>query len=43
MASFLRPCVATGVSPLAVSCLSGATPRGQREPVQGRSRMVAPG
>ena len=29
MESFLRPCVATGVSPLAVSCLSGATPRGQ--------------
>jgi hypothetical protein len=29
MASLLRPCVATGVSPLAVSCLSGATPRGQ--------------
>src|SRR5215475_2734655 len=29
MESFLRPCVATGMSPLAVSCLSGATPRGQ--------------
>jgi hypothetical protein len=29
MESFLRPCVATGASPLAVSCLSGATPRGQ--------------
>jgi hypothetical protein len=29
MESFLLPCVATEVSPLAVSCLSGATPRGQ--------------
>ena len=29
MESFLLPHVATGVSPLAVSCLSGATPRGQ--------------
>jgi hypothetical protein len=29
MESFLRPCVATGVSPLAVSCLSGVTPRSQ--------------
>ena len=29
MESFLRPCVATGVSPLAVSCLSGATPWGR--------------
>lgn len=29
MESFLLPCVATGVSLLAVWCLSGATPRGQ--------------
>ena len=29
MESFLLPCVATGVSLLAVSCLIGATPRGQ--------------
>jgi hypothetical protein len=29
MESFLLPRVATGMSPLAVSCLSGATPRGQ--------------
>jgi hypothetical protein len=29
MRSFLLPCTATGVSLLAVWCLSGATPRGQ--------------
>jgi hypothetical protein len=29
MESFLRPCVATRVSLLAVWCLSGATPRGR--------------
>src|SRR4029453_3941673 len=29
MESWLLPCVATGVSPLAVYCLRGATPRGQ--------------
>src|SRR5258705_3424221 len=29
MGSFLLPCAATGVSLLAMWCLSGATPRGQ--------------
>jgi hypothetical protein len=29
MESFLLPCVATGISPLAVYCLRGATPREQ--------------
>jgi hypothetical protein len=32
MGSFPVPCAATGVSLLAVWCLSGATPRGPRTP-----------